>query len=241
MTEQYTLAYLRIERKISVVFRAAKERQKHTFAERKATIKNRVILQCSLLFALLGCTASTALADDGSVDSVDQVASQEAVEAAAAKPVLRTPKHGTLGEILDLCKGRIGIYLDLKDGDVPNLAKIIKDQGMDRDVLWYASPKKLEQLKSCCSQCVPMPDPYLEGNLPGLIDRLRPQVIAAVWKHYSRTFVQTCHQSGAIVIVDESDPSCWEDALAWGSDGIQTDHPEKLIAFLKARDVAARH
>ena len=35
---------LRIERKISVAFRAAKERQKHTFAQRKAIIKNRLIL-----------------------------------------------------------------------------------------------------------------------------------------------------------------------------------------------------
>jgi glycerophosphoryl diester phosphodiesterase len=143
----------------------------------------------------------------------------------------------TLAEVLDLCKGKIGIYLDLKDGDVSNLVEVIKQHGMERDILWYASPDELEELGQCCSQCTAMPDPYLEQNLPGLIDRLKPRVIAAVWKQYSKTFVTTCHEAGAIVIVDESDPSCWEDALAWKSDGIQTDHPEKLIAFLKARDV----
>lgn len=146
----------------------------------------------------------------------------------------------TFAEILDLCKGKIGIYLDLKDGDVSSLAKIIQHRGMERDVLWYASPDQLEKLGQCCSQCIPMPDPYLERNLPGLIKRLNPQVIAAVWKQYSKTFVTTCHEAGAIVIVDESDPSCWKDALAWGSDGIQTDHPEKLIALLKTKKGVGR-
>jgi glycerophosphoryl diester phosphodiesterase len=79
-----------------------------------------------------------------------------------------------------------------------------------------------------------MPDPGPEKNLPALIDRLKPGVIAAVWKHYSRGFVETCHAAGAIVIVDEREPDCWKEALQWGSDGIQTDHPEELIKFLEA-------
>jgi hypothetical protein len=37
------------------------------------------------------------------------------------------------------------------------------------------------------------------------------------------------------VIVDEKDPSCWADAVAWGSDGIQTDHPAQLIEFLNTQ------
>jgi glycerophosphoryl diester phosphodiesterase len=144
----------------------------------------------------------------------------------------------TLGEILDLCKGKIGIYLDLKDGDVSNLVDIVKQHRMEHDILWYAPPEELEELGQCCSQCVAMPDPDQERNLPDLIKMLKPRVIAAVWRHYSRTFVETCHKAGAIVIVDESDPSCWEDAIEWKSDGIQTDHPQKLIAFLEARDVS---
>ena len=143
----------------------------------------------------------------------------------------------TFSEILDLCKGKIGIYLDLKNGDVSNLVEVVRRHGMERDVLWYASPDELEELGQKCPNCIAMPDPYQEQNLPGLIKRLRPRVIAAVWKHYSKSFVATCHYSGAIVIVDESDPSCWEDAIASHSDGIQTDHPEELIAFLKARNV----
>ncbi len=79
-----------------------------------------------------------------------------------------------------------------------------------------------------------MPDPIYERNLPQILEQLNPRVVAAVWKHYSQSFVETCHAAGAIVIVDESDPSCWE---SWGSDGIQTDHPAELIELLRSRGV----
>ena len=78
-----------------------------------------------------------------------------------------------------------------------------------------------------------MPDPYTEKLLPLMIKKFNPKVIAASWKNYSKTFVETCHTSGALVLVDESDPSCWQEAVDWGSDGIQTDHPAELIKFLE--------
>ncbi|MBC8184508.1 glycerophosphodiester phosphodiesterase family protein [candidate division KSB1 bacterium] len=139
----------------------------------------------------------------------------------------------TFEEILDLCKGKCGIYLDLKEVPVKPLIDKIKARGMERDVLWYADDHELEQVKELCPQCIIMPDPGAEENLSGLIQLFKPNVIAAVWKHYSKSFVDKCHQAGAIVIVDEDKPDCWEDALKWGSDGIQTDYPEELIEFLK--------
>ena len=81
-----------------------------------------------------------------------------------------------------------------------------------------------------------MPDPGAERALPRLIERFHSTMIAATWRNYSPSFVQTCHDAGSLVIVDESDPSCWDDAVAWGSDGIQTDHPERLIAYLQQLD-----
>ena len=141
----------------------------------------------------------------------------------------------TFEEILELCKGRVGIYLDLKDASVERLVSIVKKWGMTGQVLWYADLDELERVAELCPECILMPDPGPEENLPQVIERFKPSVIAAVWRHYSRSFAATCHQAGAIVIVDESGPACWADALAWGSDGIQSDHPGQLIAFLKLR------
>ncbi|HOD52066.1 MAG TPA: glycerophosphodiester phosphodiesterase family protein [Candidatus Hydrogenedentes bacterium] len=142
----------------------------------------------------------------------------------------------TLNEILALCKGKMGIYMDFKEGSWEALLKLVKDYGMERHVLWYAPPWKLEKIREACPECIIMPDPGPETNLQQVLDDLRPRIVASVWKHHSETFVKRCHEAGAIVIADESDPSCWEQAFAWNTDGIQTDHPEKLVTLLKERD-----
>ena len=142
-------------------------------------------------------------------------------------------KFENIEEILDLCKGRVGIYLDLKDASVDKLVYVVKKWDMTGQVLWYADFDELERVAEMCPECILMPDPGPEENLPKVIERFQPSVIAAVWCYYSWSFAAKCHQAGAIVIVDESAPTCWEDALEWESDGIQTDHPAQLIAFLK--------
>jgi len=146
-------------------------------------------------------------------------------------------KIPTFEEILDLCKGKIGIYLDLKNAPVMPLAEAIMARGMEHQVIWYAGVSELEEMKEVCPECVEMPDPGPEEFLAKLLET-KPRVVASVWRFYSPAFVKACHDAGAIVIVDESDPTCWEDAIAWGSDGIQTNHPEELIAFLKEREAA---
>ena len=145
-------------------------------------------------------------------------------------------KIPTLEEILDLCHGKIGIYLDLKYGEFKEIADIVAKHDMSHDVIWYAGGRTLLDLAEYCPDCWPMPDPGPEKNIERLVKRHEPKVIAAVWRHYSKSFVEKCHAAGAIVIVDESDPSCWEDAIAWDSDGVQTDHPEEFIAFLKQKE-----
>ena len=141
----------------------------------------------------------------------------------------------TFEEILNLCQGKIGIYLDLKNASVPELVKIIKRHGLERDVLWYASFNRLRQLKEVCDRCVPMPDPYFEKNLPSILRRLRPRVVASAFDRISPGFIKTCHENGAIVIADETSSEDWQRVLAWGLDGIQTNDPEKLIGFLQNR------
>ncbi len=136
-------------------------------------------------------------------------------------------------EILGLCKGRVGIYLDLKDASVEKLVDVVKKWDMVGQILWYADFDELERVAELCPECILMPDPGPEENLPKVIESFQPSVIAAVWRYYSQSFAAKCHRAGAIVIVDESAQTCWEDALEWDSDGIQTDHPAQLIAFLK--------
>jgi len=111
----------------------------------------------------------------------------------------------------------------------------VREYDMTGQVLWYADFDELRRVARLCPECIVMPDPGPQGNLLEVIRRFRPSVIAAVWRYYSPGFAVECHRAGAIVIVDESSPDCWQDALTWNSDGIQTDHPAELIALLKLR------
>ena len=141
----------------------------------------------------------------------------------------------TFEEILELCKGRVGIYLDLKDASVDKVVSIVNKWDMARQVLWYADFDELKRVAELCPECILMPDPGPEENLPKVINRFEPSVVAAVWRHYSQSFAAKCHQAGAIVIVDESGPACWQDALTWDTDGIQSDRPANLITLLEQR------
>lgn len=142
-------------------------------------------------------------------------------------------KIPTFEEILDLCKGKIGIYLDLKDAPVPELVKVVQAKGMEKEVIWYVGGKNLSDLKSSCPECFEMPDPGPEKNLAKLLDEHKPRIVASVWEFLSKSFVESCHKAGAIVICDEDGTDCWKDMLAWGTDGIQTDHPADLIEYLQ--------
>ncbi len=153
-------------------------------------------------------------------------------------PAWKAERVPTFDEILALCKGKVGIYIDLKQADVAQVLALLRAHAMARDALWYAGPRDLERAAKACPECWIMPDPGPERFVAPTLDRFKPKVIAPVWRHYSKTYVEQCHAAGALVIVDESDPDCWENAVAWGSDGVQTDHPEAFIAFLEARKKA---
>ena len=141
----------------------------------------------------------------------------------------------TFEEILKLCKGRVGIYLDLKDASVDKVVSDVNKWDMARHVLWYADFDELERVAELCPDCILMPDPGPEENLPEVIERFEPLVVASVWRYYSQSFAEKCHQAGAIVIVDESGPACWRDALEWNADGIQSDYPAQLISLLERK------
>lgn len=154
-------------------------------------------------------------------------------------PQWKDTRIPTLEEALDACKGKVGIYLDFKDASVRQVAEMIKARGMEHDVIWYARPKEIEELRTVCPECVEMPDPGIMANLKPLLEQIKPRIVATDGKVMDEEFIKTCHAAGAIVICDEAnlekDPDWWAKAIKWGVDGIQTDSPEKLVAFLKQR------
>ena len=141
-------------------------------------------------------------------------------------------------EILNLCQGKIGIYLDLKDAPIPELMKIIRKYKMENDIVWYIPYQYLmqtENIEELFGSSFPMPDPHSEKNLKSLFEKCNVAVVATDMGELSESFVNEAHKNGAKVFVDEKEgtESEWKTIIGWGTDGIQTDKPTELIEFLK--------
>jgi glycerophosphoryl diester phosphodiesterase len=154
-------------------------------------------------------------------------------------PAWKTERIPAWDEIIQLCQGKIGFYIDLKAAPVAHVLDGLKQYDMQTRAAWYADFKELDELRRICPEAIPMPDPAPNAPAAPLVERLNPPVVAPTWKKLSADYVQRWHAAGVLVFVDEdwSDAhASWEKALAWGADGIQTNQPAALIAYLRARD-----
>lgn len=155
-------------------------------------------------------------------------------------PNWKNTRIPTIDEILQVCKGKIGIYLDLKEPLIEQLIPIIRKYDMENNIIWYISANRSEEIKllqKLSPKSIPMPDPGPEKNIDPVCQAFHPQVLASDMGQLSAFFVQDAHENKARVFVDENKgtPEEWTQILNWGTDGIQTDDPEALIEFLKTR------
>ena len=143
----------------------------------------------------------------------------------------------TFEEILQLCRGQIGIYLDLKEADVKEQVEIIKRYEMEREIVWYISAsnmKIIKEVKKNSYKCLPMPDPGPKENIVKVFEEIKPRVIATDMGELNEEYMKIAKNFNIKVIVDEDEGTEdeWAKIIRWGTDGIQTDNPEKLINYL---------
>ena len=153
-------------------------------------------------------------------------------------PEWKDERIPTLEEILELCRGKIGIYLDLKEPYVKEISAIIRKYGMEQDVVWYIPATRMDvilELQKVCPACIPMPDPGPARNIPAVAEKAHPQVLATDMGELNEKYIQLAHERGIMVFVDEDKggEKEWQKILKLGTDGIQTDEPEKLIRKLE--------
>lgn len=149
----------------------------------------------------------------------------------------REERVPTVEEIFRLCQGKIGVYLDVKEPAViPALLALVRRYGFERRALWYTGLPQQKSIQKECPECLLMPDPGPEKNLQALFTELAPppRIIASVMKFCTPSFVEFAHARGAIVITDEASAADWPAMRDSKMDGIQTDDPAGLIAFLRS-------
>lgn len=148
----------------------------------------------------------------------------------------------TFEELLKAGRGKIYFYLDCKAVETKQVWDLLKKYKMEKSALVYVYGEDWKRWRKERPSLPIMASPPEEANTP--------EALEAWWKNhpvelldggaegYTRAMTEAAKQWGVetwpdIQNPDES-PAQWSKALELGFQGLQSDHPAQLIAYLKS-------
>ncbi|MGC3943371.1 MAG: glycerophosphodiester phosphodiesterase family protein [Chryseolinea sp.] len=152
-------------------------------------------------------------------------------------------KIPSFAEVLERCKGKIGIYLDFKDGDIAKAWQLIRDYDISKTIVVYLNAE--EHLSGWKTHAPVLP---LMASLPDSVKNAETyikfhnlvdvQIVDGGHEDYTTALVRAINKNGQSVWVDVQEPgeneALWTRVLALGVQGMQTDHPRELIRWRAA-------
>lgn len=144
--------------------------------------------------------------------------------------------------VLDLCKGKINIYLDFKEADVAESYRLIKEAGMQNNLVVYLNKEEQYGQWKKVAPRIPLMASLPENmNISQLNTLLDKRPVDIVDNAYNDETVNLMHKRKIAVWVDvqsnDEGPEKWEKSLKQGVAGLQTNHPEKLIEYLEEKGI----
>jgi len=147
----------------------------------------------------------------------------------------------TLDEALSGCRGRVNLYLDHKDADTAALFAALKKHRMEKSALVYNVVSGVNEWKRIAPHIPVMPSLPDEFRRPGGIADFEKicaaEALDGHFREWTPELVREAHAAGVKVYVDimgpDDNPDGYARAIAMGVDGIQTDHPDRLTAYLR--------
>jgi glycerophosphoryl diester phosphodiesterase len=150
----------------------------------------------------------------------------------------------TFEEILELCKNKIYIYIDFKEADPLAAYTVLKRFGMEKQVLVYINkPEQFTQWRIAAPKMplmLSLPDETKDSaGLITFINQTHPDILDGDFKQYNTHLVATANSHHVPVWPDGQSgaegPAVWDEAIAKGLMGLQSDNPEALINYLKQK------
>ncbi len=144
-------------------------------------------------------------------------------------------KVPTFDEALHFARGKINIYVDVKQVSAKDLVEHIVSHGMQDNVVIYNGriSKEIQHLNPHLKL---MPEARSAGIAQKLIDELHPPVLAFDANDFKPDVIAVARKSKTKIYVDRlgpaDNPATWQEAIDQGADGIQTDNPEDLVRYL---------
>jgi glycerophosphoryl diester phosphodiesterase len=161
------------------------------------------------------------------------------------RPQIPPDRVPTFEEALSLIRGRIDVYLDFKDGDREVVAKAIRDAGVTRQILVYDGVDAVAEWHRVAPELPLIVSPPDDLKTPKeLVDfagKKGIEVLDGDWGAYSSATVGAAARAGVKVWPDiqaaEENADYFKRVIGLGVTGVQTDHPEALIAWLKQNNL----
>ncbi|MBI4889549.1 MAG: glycerophosphodiester phosphodiesterase family protein [Acidobacteria bacterium] len=143
----------------------------------------------------------------------------------------------TFDDVLSLAKGRIRIYLDVKQALPAAIVGAVEQHGMRDSILTYGGFQLLRDLVQLRPGWPCMPEAVNESLLKQSLADLKPRAIAFSGGDFKPELVQLALAAGCDAFLDRQgktdNPEDWEKAIQAGVTGIQTDRPSALLAWLR--------
>ncbi len=150
----------------------------------------------------------------------------------------------TFEQIINLCKDKIYIYIDFKNASAAATYAVLKKYGMEKQVLVYING--IQQLIDWKHIAPDMPlmlsMPKSAKDIEGMktfINQAKPDLLDGSWKEYTTDMVSAAKGMNIPAWPDaqsaDEGPQVWDQALAKGFTGLQTDHPAALVKYLEEK------
>ncbi len=164
----------------------------------------------------------------------------EALDAGIKKgPQFAGTKVATFDEVLELARGKIGIYVDVKNASAKDLVSHIDGHGMTDHVVIYCGLNLAKQLQELNPKLKVMPESNTVEHATLLIEQLHPKVIAFGARDFKPEIIGVVKQGNAQIYVDimgaTDAPEGWQSAIDAGADGLQSDRPGPLVEYLRQK------
>ena len=146
-------------------------------------------------------------------------------------------------EVLKTCRGKIYIYLDFKDASVQQAYNLLKKYGMEEQVIVYINTpfqyRQWRKLVPTMPVMLSLPSGIKTPEaLNDFLANTPLELLDGDYKDYDSALLQAATSIGKTVWPDIQGPDesrNWDRAVQIGFKGLQTDHPEALIEYLKKK------
>ena len=149
----------------------------------------------------------------------------------------------TFEEVLKTCRNKVYIYLDYKDANVLQAYHLIKQYGMEKQIIVYInSPAQYTEWRKrfpTIPLMLSLPENVkTEEQLHQFLKETPVDLLDGDYSDYMPVVLSAATKAGINVWPDiqgKDEEKNWNFALEMGFKGLQTDHPAALIGYLKKK------